>query len=110
MLLGWGGGAGFLLPRSLHPGDDCVHTDISGSPAAESVRWKMRILSVTESVALKGVCSVALTQEALASTSSFNLGQRLGLMAQWELWARLKKKKKNQSDTLFVPLGLTDMS
>lgn len=52
----WGQGEWvlFFLHRSVHPLDDCLCIDTSGSPAAEPVGGKMRILNVTESFALKG--------------------------------------------------------
>lgn len=43
------GGSRFVLHRSFHPWDHCLHMDISGSPAAELVRAKMRILTITGS-------------------------------------------------------------
>lgn len=40
--------------RSFHLWDHCLHTDLSGSPAAEPMRGKTRILNVTGTFAVKG--------------------------------------------------------
>ena len=63
----------------------------------ENLEWNQGVLPLESE-------SWWLSQEGWAffSASSFNLGQGLGLQAQWELSARLFK---NQSDTLFEQCG-----
>lgn len=65
------GGSCFVLHRSCHPGDHCLYIDISGSPAAEPMTGKMRILNVTESFALKRAGPGDLSQESFCFNFQF---------------------------------------
>lgn len=66
MVCRWGAGWEGLvvLHRSFHLWDHCLHMDTSGSPAAEPVKGKMRILNVTERFFLKGAGPGEWSQES----------------------------------------------